>query len=209
MANISFHHKGEFSMHITITGKLGSGKSTVAKKLVEQYGFEIFSTGAILRAAAAERGMDVLELNKELSAKLDSDRSMDDLIDNTTIRVAAERKDDKLIFDSRMAWHFVPDSFKVFVTVAPCVAAERVMKDPRPGEPAEDVDELCAELVERSKVEQARFQALYGVDYYDYNNYNLVVDSSNRTPDEIVSIIWEGFNAYMADPAGFGHKELL
>jgi cytidylate kinase len=134
---------------------------------------------------------------------------MDDLIDNTTIRVAAERKDDKLIFDSRMAWHFVPDSFKVFVTVAPCVAAERVMKDPRPGEPAEDVDELCAELVERSKVEQARFQALYGVDYYDYNNYNLVVDSSNRTPDEIVSIIWEGFNAYMADPAGFGHKELL
>jgi cytidylate kinase len=196
-------------MHITITGKLGSGKSTVAKKLVELYGFEIFSTGAILRAAAAERGMDVLELNKELSAKLDSDRSMDDLIDNTTIRVAAERKDDKLIFDSRMAWHFVPDSFKVFVTVAPCVAAERVMKDPRPGEPAEDVDELCAELVERSKVEQARFQALYGVDYYDYNNYNLVVDSSNRTPDEIVSIIWEGFNAYMADPAGFGHKELL
>ena len=58
-------------MHITITGKLGSGKSTVAKKLVELYGFEIFSTGAILRAAAAERGMDVLELNKELSAKLE------------------------------------------------------------------------------------------------------------------------------------------
>ena len=196
-------------MHITITGKLGSGKSTVAKKLVELYGFEIFSTGAILRAAAAERGMDVLELNKELSAKLDSDRSMDDLIDNTTIRVAAERKDDKLIFDSRMAWHFVPDSFKVFVTVEPRVAAERVMKDPRPGEPAEDIDELCAELVERSKVEQSRFMQLYGVDYYDYNNYNLVVDSSRRTPDEIVALIWEGFNAYMADPAGYGHKEML
>ena len=196
-------------MHITITGKLGSGKSTVAKKLVELYGFEIFSTGAILRAAAAERGMDVLELNKELSAKLDSDRSMDDLIDNTTIRVAAERKDDKLIFDSRMAWHFVPDSFKVFVTVAPCVAAARVMKDPRPGEPCEDENALCAELVERSKVEQARFRALYGVDYYDYNNYNLVVDSSHRTPDEVVALIWEGFNAFMQDPAGYGHKEML
>ena len=196
-------------MHITITGKLGSGKSTVAKKLVERYGFEIFSTGAILRAAAAERGMDLLELNKELNSKLDSDRSMDDLIDNTTIRVAAERKDDKLIFDSRMAWHFVPDSFKVFVTVEPRVAAERVMKDPRPGEPAEDVDELCAELVERSKVEQSRFMQLYGVDYYDYNNFNLVVDSSRRTPDEIVTLIWEGFNAYMQDPAGYGHKEIL
>ena len=196
-------------MHITITGKLGSGKSTVAKKLVELYGFEIFSTGAILRAAAAERGMDVLELNKELSAKLDSDRSMDDLIDNTTIRVASERKDDKLIFDSRMAWHFVPDSFKVFVTVEPRVAAERVMKDPRPGEPAEDVDELCAELVERSKVEQARFQYLYGVDYYDYKNFDLVVDSSNRTPDEVMAIVWEHFNAFLLDPAGYEHTELL
>jgi cytidylate kinase len=196
-------------MHITITGKLGSGKSTVAKKLVEQYGFEIFSTGAILRAAAAERGMDVLELNKELSAKLDSDRSMDDLIDNTTIRVAAERKDDKLIFDSRMAWHFVPDSFKVFVTVAPCVAAERVMKDPRPGEPAEDVDELCAELVERSRVEQARFQYLYGVDYYDYKNFDLVVDSSHRTPDEVTAIVWEHCNAFLQDPAAYKHTELL
>ena len=196
-------------MHITITGKLGSGKSTVAKKLTELYGFEIFSTGAILRAAAAERGMDLLDLNKELNSKLDSDRSMDDLIDNTTIRVAAERKDDKLIFDSRMAWHFVPDSFKVFVTVQPCVAAARVMKDPRPGEPAEDEQELCAELVERSKVEQARFQALYGVDYYDYKNFDLVVDSSHRTPDEVTAIVWENFNAYMQDPAGYGHRELL
>ena len=196
-------------MHITITGILGSGKSTVAKKLAELYGFEIFSTGAILRAAAAERGMDLLDLNKELNSKLDSDRSMDDLIDNTTIRVANERKDDKLIFDSRMAWHFVPGAFKVFVTVDPRVAAERVIKDPRPGEPAEDVDELCAELVERSRVEQARFQYLYGVDYYDYKNFDLVVDSSNRTPDEVSAIVWEHFNAFWQDPAGYEHTELL
>ena len=196
-------------MHITITGKLGSGKSTVAKKLTELYGFEIFSTGAILRAAAAERGMDLLDLNKELNSKLDSDRSMDDLIDNTTIRVANERKDDKLIFDSRMAWHFVPGAFKVFVTVDPRVAAERVIKDPRPGEPAEDVDELCAELVERSRVEQARFQYLYGVDYYDYKNFDLVVDSSARTPDEVTAIIWEHFNAFWQNPAGYEHTELL
>lgn len=196
-------------MHITITGILGSGKSTVAKRLAELHGFEIFSTGAILRAAAAERGMDLLDLNKELNSKLDSDRSMDDLIDNTTIRVASERKDDKIIFDSRMAWHFVPGAFKVFVTVDPRVAAERVIKDPRPGEPAEDVDELCAELVERSRVEQARFQYLYGVDYYDYKNFDLVVDSSHRTPDEVTAIVWEHCNAFQQDPAAYKHTELL
>ena len=35
------------SMHITITGNLGSGKSTISKIIQEKYGFEIYSTGTI------------------------------------------------------------------------------------------------------------------------------------------------------------------
>ena len=67
----------------------------------------------------------------------------------------------------------------------------------------------CAELVERSKVEQARFQYLYGVDYYDYANFDLVVDSSCRTPDEVTAIVWEYCNLYMKDPASYKHTEML
>ena len=33
-------------MLISITGKLGSGKSTVCNLLKDRYGFEIYSTGA-------------------------------------------------------------------------------------------------------------------------------------------------------------------
>ena len=32
-------------MHITLTGNLGSGKSTLSKILEADYGYEIFSTG--------------------------------------------------------------------------------------------------------------------------------------------------------------------
>lgn len=36
-------------MQISITGKLGSGKSTVCKMIRDRYDYEIFSTGAIQR----------------------------------------------------------------------------------------------------------------------------------------------------------------
>lgn len=41
-------------MNITITGNLGSGKSSVAKILQEK-GYEIFSTGKVFRQLAMEK----------------------------------------------------------------------------------------------------------------------------------------------------------
>ena len=193
-------------MHISITGKLGSGKSTICNLIKEKYGFEIFSTGAIQREVAREKGITTLEL-KEL---MKIDHSLDDIIDTTTTRLSIERADDKLIFDSRMAWHFATNTFKIFVTVDPMVAAQRVMAGGRGCEECYAcVEEARDNLIKRSLVEQERFKTLYGVDYYDYNNYNLVVDSSHRTPEEVLDIIWTCYEAYCADPVGNQHKEYL
>ena len=192
-------------MQITITGKLGSGKSTVCKLIAEKYGYEIFSTGAIQREVAKELGITPLELN----IRMKQDRSLDDRLDSTVTRLSRERANDKLIFDSRMAWHFASNVFKIFVTVDPMTAAERVMANPRPEEPYESVEDACAGLIERSRVEQARFLDMYGVDYYDFKNHNLVVDSTRRTPEEIVDIIWEAFLAYQEDPIANAHRECL
>lgn len=192
-------------MHITITGQLGSGKSTICNLIRDKYGYEIFSTGSIQREVAREKGITTLELNKLMEV----DHSLDDIIDATTTRLSVERKDDKLIFDSRMAWHFAKDTFKIFIKVDPRVAATRVMANQRGAEETyTSVEDACAKLVERSRVEQKRFVELYGVDYYDENNYNLVVDSSNLTPDQIVAIIWDSFEAYQADPDANCHKEV-
>ena len=193
-------------MHISITGKLGSGKSTICNLIKERYGFEIFSTGAIQREVAREKGITTLELNELMKI----DHSLDDIIDTTTTRLSLERANDKLIFDSRMAWHFATNTFKIFVTVDPMVAAHRVMLGQRGCEECySSVEEARDHLVKRSLVEQERFKNLYGVDYYDYNNYNLVVDSSHRTPEEVLDIIWTCYEAYCADPVGNQHKEYL
>lgn len=193
-------------MHISITGKLGSGKSTVCHLIRDRYGYEIFSTGAIQREIARSLGISTLELN----IRMKTDHSLDDKIDETTTRLSRERRDDKLIFDSRMAWHFAENTFKIFLTVDPTVAAERVMANQRDAEERySSIEEARDKLVERSRVEQARFIQLYGVDYYDYNNYNLVVDSSTRTPEEIVDIIWNTFQTYQTDPSRNEHIEVL
>jgi cytidylate kinase len=183
-------------MLISITGRLGSGKSTICGILKEKYGFDIFSTGTINREFARSLGITTLELNERLK----EDPELDKQIDGTVTRLSIEKKDEKLIFDSRMAWHFAKDTFKIFLTIDPMEAAQRVMKNQRGAEEHYDsVEDACAGLVKRGNVERERFIQIYGVDYFDHNNYDLIVDTTSRTPDEIVNIIIENYNEYCAD----------
>ena len=190
-------------MLISITGKLGSGKSTICNLLKDRYGFEIYSTGAFQREVAREMGITTLELNKRLR----EDPSLDYVIDDAVKKLSIERAQDKLIFDSRMAWHFAEKSFKIFLTIDPREAARRVMLNQRGSEEFyANEDEACEKLIERSQVEQARFMQIYGVDYYDFNNFDLIVDTTARTPDEIFDIIVAAYESYVADQASYTRK---
>lgn len=190
-------------MLISITGKLGSGKSTICNLLKDRYGFEIYSTGAFQREVAREMGITTLELNKRLR----EDPSLDYVIDDAVKKLSIERAQDKLIFDSRMAWHFAEKSFKIFLTIDPREAARRVMLNQRGSEEFyANEDEACEKLIERSQVEQARFMQIYGVDYYDFNNFDLIVDTTARTPDQIIDIIVAAYESYVADEASYTRK---
>ena len=193
-------------MLISITGRLGSGKSTVCNIMKERYGFQIFSTGAIQREYARRLGITTLELNK----RMDENPNLDKDIDDTVTRMSIEHKDEKLIFDSRMAWHFALDTFKIFLTIDAMEAARRVMLNQRGEEERySDVDDACAKLVERSRIERERFIEIYGVDYYDYNNFNIVIDKTNKTPEEVVGIITENYELFNSDPSSFTSPKIL
>lgn len=190
-------------MLISITGKLGSGKSTVCNLLKDRYGFEIYSTGAFQREVARSMGITTLELNKRLR----EDPSLDYVIDDKVKQLSIEKAEEKLIFDSRMAWHFAVKSFKIFLTIEPCEAARRVMKNQRGCEEFyADEQEACDKLIERSQVEQARFMQIYGVDYYDFNNYDLIVDTTARTPEEIIDIIMNAYENYVENEASYTRR---
>ena len=187
-------------MLISITGRLGSGKSTVCNIMKERYGFQIFSTGAIQREYARRLGITTLELNQ----RMDENPNLDKDIDDTVTKMSIEHKDDNMIFDSRMAWHFALNTFKIFLTIDAMEAANRVIKNQRGEEERYvDVNDACEKLVERSRIERERFKEIYGVDYYDYNNFDVVIDTTNRTPEEVVALIMENFTKYTEDRASY------
>ncbi len=173
-------------MHITITGNLGSGKSTICKLLSEKYQFEIYSTGKVQRELARQMNMTTLELNQLMC----SDKKYDKMIDDETARLSRENKDKNIIFDSRLAWHFVEHSFKVFVSVSLEVAAERVINDQRGAEEKySTLEEAKKLLAERAATERVRYKDIYNLNYMDFSNYNLIVDSTYCTPDKIAEVI--------------------
>lgn len=174
-------------MHITLTGNLGSGKSTLSKILETEYGYEIFSTGKVIRQIAEEQGVNVLEMNK----RMEKDHKYDHMIDDTTARISREQKDKKILFDSRLAWNFVEVSFKVFLSVSLPVAAARVLGDASRGtvEAYASVEECMASLRDRAATEDRRYKEIYGIEYFNYANYNLVLDSSDCAPEVLAKIL--------------------
>lgn len=183
-------------MNITITGNLGSGKSSVAKILKER-GYEYSSTGNIFRQLAMEKGLSVEEFNKQVNeAASRGDHSVDKMIDDTTTRIGEER--DNVVFDSRLAWHFAPKSFKVFIITDLDEASRRVFNDSlRANSESYESQETCRKaLVNRQKLETVRYKEIYDIDYYDMNNYNLVIESTNAAPDEIAQEILDRVAEY-------------
>ena len=165
-------------MHIAITGNLGSGKSTVAAILAEKLGYETYSTGSVQRQAAADMGITTLELNERMM----TDPALDHIIDDTVTKISIER--DHIIFDSRMAWHFAKNAFRVFITVDINEAARRVFAASRGDvESYATVDDAKNSLEKRAALERERFLDIYGVDYNDMSNYNFVIDSTDSTPE--------------------------
>lgn len=182
-------------MHITLTGNLGSGKSTICKILENKYGFEIYSTGKVLRMLAEERGLSVLEMNQLIC----SDPSYDHMIDDATTRISREQAEDRIVFDSRLAWHFAEKSFKVFLSVDIDEAARRVFGDDRGQvEKYKSIEDAKAQLIERASTEDMRYEKIYGIHYFDFNNYNLVLDSTNCSPEFLAERIIAEHDAYVA-----------
>lgn len=174
-------------MHITLTGNLGSGKSTICRLLEGKYGYEVFSTGKVIRQIADEMGISVLEMNELMS----KDHKYDRMIDDRTASISRDNPEKDILFDSRLAWFFVEKSFKVFLSVDIDEAARRVYADASRGEVESYRDEADAkmQLIARAANEDKRYEEIYGIHYFDYRNYNLVLDSSYSAPETIAKVL--------------------
>ncbi len=186
-------YKEDKNIKISITGDLGSGKSTVCKLIMAQHGLKVYSIGSIQRSLAQKYNMSTLDFNKYMETHTE----IDEEIDSTLAEIG--RREEDMILDSRMAWHFVPQSFKVYLTVDINVAAERICSADRGSvEAYSSVEEARSQILQRKSSENYRYMSKYKVDCSDMNNYDLVVDTTNRTPQEIADIIMSEYLSHRA-----------
>ncbi|MCI8772153.1 MAG: AAA family ATPase [Lachnospiraceae bacterium] len=183
-------------MNISITGTLGAGKSSVCK-ILQESGYDYISNGQIFREIAEERKVSVIELNKIA----ETDASIDKMLDERSIQLGKEK--DHVVFDSRMAWHFVPHSFKVFLAANTNETGRRVYEDNRAAEEYQSKEEAKNGLVNRQSLEKKRFLDLYGVDYLNLSHYDLVIDTTHVSPEEVARKILEQEIVFEQDAAQF------
>lgn len=122
---------------------------------------------------------------------------MDEVIDSEIASlgeeiVEANDPNDVWIFDSRLAFHNIPSSFSVRLTVKDTVAAERLFNDSSRGKEDsgyKDLEEARKKVVERTQGEQNAYKRRYDIDLQDPNNYNLIIDTSYADIEEIAETI--------------------
>ncbi|MFQ6107854.1 MAG: (d)CMP kinase [Thermoplasmata archaeon] len=176
-------------MIVTIGGKPGSGKTTVARMVAKKLGFELVCAGEIFRSQARKVGMDLDEYGRRALEDNDIDRTLDSLIVDRVLSLSS--KGLNVVADGRLTGQMLSKkgvkAFKVWIDADSRVRAERLS-----GRDGIGVEEASRGIKRREDVERKRYSSIYGIDIDDLSGYNLVVDSTNMTPSEVLERIVDG-----------------
>lgn len=178
---------------ISLSGEPASGKGAVSNLLSEKLNYGIYRNGEYFRKLAKDKNMSVTEFNIYVESHPEIDKQIEQ-----SASIYAENHT-KFIIDARLGFYAVPNSFKVYLTVDIDEAAKRAFNDQnrKDTEIFKTEEEQKKDLLTRKNLETERYKNLYNVDKTDLNNYNLVIDTTNKTPNEVVDLIINEYNNWL------------
>ncbi len=163
---------------ITISGLPGSGTSTAARLLAERTGMKMISSGEVFRELAVERGLSL----EEFSGIAETDENIDAELDAGLLKKVGPG----CILEGRLTGHLLHregiDSLKVWLKAPLEVRVQRIAQ-------REDDDEVHEKTVKRERSEFQRYKKYYGIDLDDMSVYDMVIDSRDNLPEDIVDKI--------------------
>lgn len=168
---------------ITISGTPGSGKTTVAELLHKKLGISYIYSGIIFRETANKYNMNLEDFGKFCEKNSDIDKELDK-------KQISILKKGNVILEGRLAgWLAYQNnisSFKIFIDADLNTRINRIINRENG-----DIKKRKKEILERERSEFARYKKYYNISLDDTSIYDLVVNSTDKTPDEIVNIILE------------------
>ncbi|NQV12595.1 cytidylate kinase family protein [Candidatus Uhrbacteria bacterium] len=175
-------------MIITIAGYPGSGKSTVGKILAEKLEYKRYSMGDLQRDLAKKHGMTL----QEWQTHEEGDDSFDRELDENQRKLGLE--EDNFIVDGRLSWYFMPHSLKIFLNVDPKEGARRIFEHAKEGDrpnenPYDSIEQVVKQAADRVESENKRYMAYHGVHWDDVEKFDLVIDTTKTSPEEVAQQI--------------------
>jgi predicted cytidylate kinase len=172
---------------ITISGLPGTGKTTVAKLLEKRLGLGYVYSGEIFREMAKKYKMSLEEFGKYCETHQEIDEKLDQY------QLDILRKGNVIVEGRISGWlayqNHIP-AMKVLLSANINVRAGRIVKREQG-----DVEKRKKEILNREKSEATRYKKYYGIDVRDTSIYDVIVDASEKTPEEIMKIIIEHLEA--------------
>jgi cytidylate kinase len=201
---------------ITLTGKPGSGKSSTAERVAEMLGYTQYSLGAYVRDMTRKQKLTLQEFNRKAELKPDIDFQIDE-------RLRQMRDERDIVIDARLGFYWIPESFKVYLDLNSDLAVARIYKDvslnvgrEQSGEGGMDMGVVMDQVMERMRNERKRFKKIYGVDPYNPEHFDLVIDTARHSPQTVALTIFDQYKKWLKSstwtqvvssvPIGFSFK---
>lgn len=168
-------------MLVTVSGKAGTGTTTLSQRLSNALDLPHYYAGAIFRDMARERGMTLQEFGEYAENNHEIDMELDDRM------VEIAKRGDAVLEGRLSAWHADradADALRVLLTATERTRAERVAE-----REDEEVETVLENIRARDASEARRYGQLYEVDPADHDLYDLVVDTEDKDPDEVAETV--------------------
>jgi cytidylate kinase len=167
------------TLTVTVGGLAGTGTSTLCRLLEAPLGVPYRYTGGLFREEAARRGLTLAEFNALGQQDPAVDRALDD-------QQLALLRAGGLLLEGRMAGWLAGEhdtgAFTVWVTCEEHERLRRIVE--RDGG---DTAAQRAATRDRERNELERYERWYGADIVDPAGYDLVLDSTSTSPEELVA----------------------
>lgn len=189
-------------MIISLSGNQGSGKSVLAEKLAAALGWPHYYMGGLRREAAARRGLTLAEYNKLGEIDPATDLEVDEY------QKKLGQTEDNFIIEGRTSWYFIPHSLKIFLKVEETEGARRILLAQRQGEDDKmsTLEEVLASTRRRQLSDQTRYQKYFGIDAYNPDNFDYVVDTTNLNEAEVFAEVYALIKKEQAQRAGIDNS---
>jgi len=185
---------------VAISGMAGCGSSTTGELLAKKLKLDFFSVGRYNKDEAKKyiKNKNENETKRAVDFWKQDEKFLNSFHKKTDEMQVRLAKKGNVVIEGKLAIHFLKDiaDYKIWLWAPMMVRAEHIqMRDKI------TFEEALKNLEEKEQLERENWIKMYGFDYFEQKEEaDITIDTSNKTPEEIVDFIIKKFKLKQSGP---------